>query len=112
MTRQNERSTRINVPSPKATGGNLGGTTFKVGERHGKRAPCRDEARSEPYSGAAGSLKRLGRIDVEESAVAFDRDLRHRLTMFRDQVASADVAVERHQFVEEAPRPQHWVAAP
>ncbi|OIQ67953.1 hypothetical protein GALL_504660 [mine drainage metagenome] len=31
--------------------------------------------------------------------------------MLRNQVAGADIAVERHQFVEEAARPQHRIAA-
>src|ERR1700687_6518222 len=57
-------------------------------------------------------LERLRRIDIEEGTKALDRDFRHRLAMPCDQMAGADVAVERHQLVEEAPRPQHRIAAP
>ena len=44
--------------------------------------------------------------------MAFDRDFRHRLGVPGDQMAGADIAVERHQFLEEAARPQHRIAAP
>ena len=44
--------------------------------------------------------------------MAFDRHFRHRLGVLGDQMTRADVAVERHQFVEEAARPQHRIAAP
>src|ERR1700722_13945801 len=56
-------------------------------------------------------LKRLGRIDIEKRAKALDRNLGHRFAVPRDQMTGADIAVERHQFVEEAARPQHRIAA-
>src|SRR5229473_8650583 len=64
--------------------------------------------RSPPLRG----LERLRGVDIEKCAVAFDRHFRHRFTMSGDQVTGADVAVERHQLVEEAARPQHRIAAP
>src|SRR6478735_8263826 len=57
-------------------------------------------------------FKRLRRVDIEKGAVALDRDFRHRLAMPRNQMAGADIAVERHQLAEEAARPQHRIAAP
>ena len=57
-------------------------------------------------------LQRLRRVDIEKRAVALDRHFRHRFGMLGDQMAGADIAVERHQFLEEAPRPQHRIAAP
>ena len=42
----------------------------------------------------------------------FHGHFRHRLVMPGDQVPRADIAVERHQFVEEPARPQHRIAAP
>src|ERR1700682_3091285 len=62
--------------------------------------------------GSPRGLERLRRVDVEKGAKALDRDFRHRLAMPCDQMAGADVAVERHQLVEEAARPQHRIAAP
>jgi hypothetical protein len=62
--------------------------------------------------GSPGRLQRLRRVDIEEGAKALDRDFRHRLAMPCDQMAGADVAVERHQLVEEAARPQYRIAAP
>src|SRR5689334_12355852 len=56
-------------------------------------------------------LQRLRRVDVEKRAVAFDGDFGHRLAVFRDQVPRTDIAVERHQFSEEAARPQHGITA-
>src|SRR5712691_9319349 len=56
--------------------------------------------------------ERLWRVDIEKRAVALNRHFRHRLAMPGYQVAGADIAVERHQLVEEAPRPQHRIAAP
>jgi hypothetical protein len=49
-------------------------------------------------------LECLRRIDIEEGTKALDRDFRHRLAMPVDQMAGADVAVERHQLVEEVAR--------
>ena len=57
-------------------------------------------------------FKRLRGIDIEKGSVALDRDFRHCLAMLRNQMAGADIAVERHQLVEEAARPQHRIAAP
>ena len=56
--------------------------------------------------------KRLRGVDIEERAVALDRDFGYRLAVLGDQMARADVAVERHQLVEETARPQHGIAAP
>src|ERR1700694_5563039 len=61
---------------------------------------------------AARGLERLRGVDIEKRTVAFDRDFRHRLAMPGDQMAGADIAVERHQLLEEAARPQHRIAAP
>ena len=61
---------------------------------------------------AACGLERLRGVDIEKSAVTFHRDLRHRRTMFRNQMAGTDIAIKRHQLVEEAARPQHRIAAP
>ena len=44
--------------------------------------------------------------------MALDRDFGHRLSMLGDQMPGADIAVERHQFVEEPARPQHRITAP
>ena len=38
-------------------------------------------------------------------------DFGHGFGVLGDQMAGADIAVERHQFPEEAPRPQHRIAA-
>src|SRR5260221_10967365 len=46
-------------------------------------------------------LQRLRGVDIEEGAKAFDRDFRHRLAMLGDQMTRTDIAVERHQLVEE-----------
>src|SRR5216684_2891641 len=56
--------------------------------------------------------ERLRRIDIEEGAMALDRDFRYRLAVLGDQVAGADIAVKRHQLVEETSRPQYRIAAP
>src|SRR5262249_50246432 len=56
-------------------------------------------------------LQRLRGIDVEEGALAVDRDFGHGFGVLGDQVAGADVAVERHQLFEETARPQHGIAA-
>ena len=62
-------------------------------------------------SGATRGLERLRRIDIEKRTVAFNLDLRHRLIMLGNEVTGADIAVERHQFIEEAARPQDGIAA-
>src|SRR3954470_18301851 len=56
-------------------------------------------------------LKRLRGVDVEESALAIDRNFGDRLSVLGDEVTGADVAIERHQLLEEAARPQHRIAA-
>src|SRR5258708_29717158 len=57
-------------------------------------------------------LERLRRVDIQKRPLAVDRDFRHRLAVPRDQMAGADIALERHQFVEELARPQHRSARP
>src|SRR5258707_479283 len=47
-------------------------------------------------------LQRLRRVDIEKRAVTLNRDFRHCLAVSGDQMAGADIAVERHQLVEEA----------
>ena len=97
----------IKIPSPEAVGGQcyIGGR-FDLVNGGLKMVPSRAT-----YPRRAG-LQRLRGIDVEEGALALDRHFGHRLGMTGDQMARADVAVERHQFVEEAPRPHHRIAAP
>ena len=68
------------------------------------------EGKKHPSLDAPRGLKRLGCVDVEKSAKAFDRDFRHRLSVPGNQMTRADIAVERHQFVEETARPQHGIA--
>jgi hypothetical protein len=51
-----------------------------------------------------GRLERLRRVDIEEGAKALDRDFRHRFGMPFNQMAGTNVAIERHQLVEEAAR--------
>src|SRR6185295_19389685 len=53
------------------------------------------------------SLQSLRRIDIEERALAIDRNFGHSFGMLGNQMTRADVAVERHQLLEEAARPQH-----
>src|SRR5512135_2904796 len=60
---------------------------------------------------AARRLQRLRRIDVEKCAIPLDRDLRHRLVMLGNEMTGADVAIERHQFIEETARPHNGIAA-
>ena len=48
-------------------------------------------------------FQRLRGVDVEEGAVAVDRNFGDGLGVLGDQVAGADVAVEGHQLLEEAP---------
>jgi hypothetical protein len=48
------------------------------------------------------SFERLRRVDVEECALAIDRNFGNRFGVLGDQMAGADIAVERHQFLEEA----------
>src|ERR1700749_477485 len=55
--------------------------------------------------------ERFGSVDVEEGAVAFDRQFDHGRRVPHDQMTAADIAVERGQFVEETARPQHGIAA-
>jgi hypothetical protein len=62
--------------------------------------------------GSPRGFQRLRRVDIEEGTKALDRDFRRRLAMPGDQMAGADVAVERHQLVEETARPQDRIAAP
>src|SRR5689334_21470756 len=57
------------------------------------------------------SFQRLRRIDIQKRALAVDRDFGDSLSVLDDQMAGADVAVERHQFLEETARPQHGIAA-
>jgi len=52
---------------------------------------------------ATRRLQRLRRVDVEERALAFDGHFRHGFGVPGDQVPRADIAVERHQLLEEAP---------
>src|SRR5690348_16704198 len=60
---------------------------------------------------ASSSFQRLRRVDVEEGALAVDGHFGDRLGVLGDQMPRADVAVERHQLLEEAARPQHGIAA-
>src|SRR5918994_4107246 len=56
-------------------------------------------------------FQRLRRVNVEKRALAIARDFGYRLGVLGDQMARADIAVERHQFPKESPRPQHGIAA-
>src|SRR5436190_18072649 len=95
----------IKIPSPEAMRGEFRGGSFPLGERA-------VEIRQAPRgSTSTRGLQPLRGVDIEEGAVAFDRYLSHRLGRFGDQMARADIAIERHQFTEEAARPQDRIAA-
>src|SRR3984957_21087096 len=74
-----------------------------------KNAPSKSGTK---HLAAQRILERLGGIDIEKGAMALDRDFRHRFAVPEDQVARADIAVERHQLLEKPPRPQDRIAAP
>jgi hypothetical protein len=113
--RQNSQRSQSPIP-PRSSGRNLASSPFhlvnerlKMDERGEPKCVSMYEAclyiLGHPFALTLAPLrirKRLGRIDIEERADPFDRDFSHRFTVLRNQVACADVAIERHQFLEEA----------
>src|SRR5713226_8821253 len=83
----------VKIPSPEVARRQSNRGIFRLGERKTSICDLR------PLRG----LERLRGIDVEEGTVALDRDFRHRLAVFGDQMPGADIAIKRHQFVEEPP---------
>src|ERR1700722_5571823 len=104
-----QQSTRSKSPSPTLSDSKLRERMFQLGER---------EVEIEKIGGRAASLiaargfQRLRRVNIQKRAVALDRDFSHRFVMLGNQMTRADIAIERHQLVEEAARPQHRIAAP
>src|SRR5262249_9883647 len=65
----------------------------------------------QPTLAPSRRLERLRRVDVEEGAIALDGHFRYGFSVPGNQMARADVTIERHEFLEEAPRPEHGIAA-
>src|ERR1700722_20633953 len=99
-----------------AAGGNLRERMFQLGERRFEieKFTGHDTGPTTPRLNltAPRGFERLRCVDIEKGAIPLDGDFRHRFIMFGNEMTGTDIAIERHQFVEEPARPQHGIAAP
>ena len=70
-----------------------------------------ERRRHAPSSSAFTRTRASGVSTSTRAAVSVERHFGHRLGIAPDQMPRADVAVERHQLGEKAPRPDHRIAA-
>ena len=53
----------------------------------------------------------LGRVQVDEDAVVFERDAKDALGIRREQIADAPITFQRSQGRKERPRPEHRISS-